>query len=97
MLCQFMLEQVKRKLGENKIRPPILRRQIAGNWDNPYDLEDLGNLDIKLYIEDFFAHYGSNPPTDHLESIAIFPTTDNLSLVQQYLKTLPEHTNLSKL
>lgn len=87
-LCEYMLQEVRTKLKESKVRPPILRRQIAGNLDNPYDLDDIGNLDIKLYVQDFFAHYGTNPPPDHIESLAVFPTTENLVNVQHYLKTI---------
>lgn len=94
-LCEYMLQAAKKKLKECKVRPPILRRQIAGNLDNPYDLEDLGNLDIKLFVEDFFSNYGTNPPSDHIESLAVFPTTENLVNVQHYLKM--KDTNLSKL
>lgn len=91
-LCEYMHNAVASKLKDRRIRPPQLRRQIAGNLHNPYDLEDLSNLDLRLYIEDFCKQFGTDPPSEHLEKVAIFPTTDNLVLVQQYL-----NMNLSKL
>lgn len=98
-LCEYMLSSARQKLKEGpQIRPPILRRQIAGNWNNPYDLDDVRNIDIKLYIDDFLSNYGTEPPNDQVESIAIFPTTENLLSVQLFLKNLnKEDMNLSKL
>ena len=98
-LCEYMLSSARQKLKDDiKIRPPILRRQIAGNWNNPYDLDDVRNLDIKLYIDDFLSKYGTEPPNDQVETIAVLPTTENLLNVQLYLKKLnKEDMNLSKL
>ena len=101
-LCDYMLQSAKQKLKKNKILPPPLRRQIAGNLENPYDLDDLGNVDIKFYMEDFLARYGTHPHIEQVESIAVFPTAENLSNVKLYLKTLSHLTgtndmDLSKL
>lgn len=97
-LCDYMLSCARRKLKDSRIRAPVLRRQIAGNWDNPYDLYDVRNLDIKLYIDDFLSYYGTEPPNDQVETIAVLPTTENLLNVQLYLKNLnKENMNLSKL
>ena len=97
-LCDYMLETVGRKLKANQLRTPVLRRQIACSWGNPYDMEHVGNLDLKLFVEDFVQHHGNKPSDDQLESLAIFPTTENLVMVQKYLKNLSSFdTNLSKL
>jgi hypothetical protein len=101
-LCEFMLHVAKRKLKLQPLCAPALRRQIAGDLDNPYDMADYRNLDIKLFIEDFFEHYGTNPPFEHIEKIAIFQPHENLELVTTYLKNLSSNNsdmfmNLSRL
>lgn len=100
-LCDYMLKHAKDQLKLQALRAPVLRRQVAGNLDNPYDLDDYRNLDIKLFIQDFFEQYGTDPPSDHLEKIAIFPPHENLVNVTAFLKNLPNHNdifmNLSRL
>jgi hypothetical protein len=90
--CDYLIKAVKDKLVGTTIRPPTLRRQIAGNLDNPYDMEDLGNVDIRLYVEQYLREHSRLPPAEDLEQIAIFPTSENLSILKEYLAL-----NLSKL
>ena len=94
-LCEYMLQCAQQKKESTDIHVPILRRQIAGNWDNPFDMNYVDNLDIKLYVDDFYSHFGVDPPLEHIVDIAMFPTTENLINIQQYLKK--RDMNLSKL
>lgn len=94
-LCDYMLHSVKKKLKGTAVVPPTLRRQIAGNLDNPYDMDDSRNIDIKLFVQDYVLHHGIDPPSDSVEKVAIFPPEENMQTVQHYLQELSH--NLSKL
>lgn len=100
-LCDYMLLHAQNKLKDCHLRAPALRRQIAGNWKNPYDLYHVGNLDIKLFVQDYLQNYGSNPPLEYLEQLAVFTAEYNMRSVQLFLhkevcKNNSE-SNLSKL
>lgn len=94
-LCDYMLNSVQKKLKALPLLAPTLRRQIAGNLDNPYDMDDSRNLDIKLFVQDYVLQHGIDPPSSVLDKVAIFPPEENLQTVQHYLQELSH--NLSKL
>jgi hypothetical protein len=67
----------------NFLVPPALRRQIAGNFDYPYDLDDYGNRDLKLFIREYLKNYKIYPSSNEIDEIALFSAEENL----QHLKT----------
>jgi hypothetical protein len=96
-LCELMLANAKKKKAQynhyHYCFPPALRRQVAGDLDNPYDLTYHGNRDIKLYCDVYYLLHKTNPPADDINFLGTFTAEDNL-LSLPTLSTLP---TLSKL
>lgn len=77
-ICDLMLNSAKSKTQNLKLQAPSLRRQIAGNLDNPYDLECIDNRDIKLYCETYKHLHNTDPPATDINLLGFFRAEDNL-------------------
>ena len=82
-VCELMLANAKKKKSEYYQKyqycfPPALRRQIAGNLDNPYDLTCHSNRDIKLYCDLYYLLHNTDPPADDINFLGTFTAEDNL-------------------
>jgi len=86
-LLMIMYAHLKRK-QHGFLIPCCLRRQIAGNFENPYDMKHPDNIDLKIFIEEYERHYGQPPSGELLESIAVFSAQENLSWIQSFLSRL---------
>jgi hypothetical protein len=67
---------------------PPLRRQIAGNFENPYDLEHYNNRDIKLFCNEYVRNYGVSPTASEIQEISLFPANENMLWLHIYLSKL---------
>ena len=67
---------------------PCLRRQIAGNFENPYDMDHPDNFDIKLFVTEYEKLYGCPPSSTVIDSVAIYPAKDNMQWVHSFMSRL---------
>jgi hypothetical protein len=87
-LALIMLKNSVARRRECEIVPPALRRQVAGDLDNPFDLKCHDNRDLKLFIQDYLKHFEKNPSVEELNSVALFPADENLLQLQLSLSKL---------
>lgn len=87
-LAKVMLAYSAARKQEQSIIMPHLRRQIAGNFENPYDLNNYENRDLKLFCQEYFHFYNKRPSSIEIEDIALFPAEENLLQLQTFLSKL---------
>jgi hypothetical protein len=76
------------KKQKHIIQAPSLRRQIAGNLENPYDLNYPDNFDIKLFCDEYQRLYGKEPGYDLISQISINSCQENMSWLLSFLSRL---------
>lgn len=84
--AMLSLATEKRKLY--KLVPPALRRQIAGNFENPFDMEHESNRDILLFYLEYVKKYGRLPTYENLQNISLFTAEENMADLSAYLSKL---------
>lgn len=87
-LAKVMLAYAASRKQEQSVILPVLRRQIAGNFENPYDLDNYDNRDLKLFCQEYLHVYNKTPTSFEIEDIALFPAEENLMQLQMYLSKL---------
>jgi hypothetical protein len=85
-ICDRMLLHAEEKIKSKGLFAPALRRQIAGELYNPYDLTNFDNRDIKLYCENYKETYGTNPPSQNISKIAVFSADENMTFLLKVSK-----------
>ena len=86
-IADIMLQNALFKRGLYPVHPPPLRRQLAGDLENPFDLNDTSNQDILLFCTEYLRQYGLAPTEEQLLTVAMFPAKDNFQALQKsYLK-----------
>lgn len=83
-----MLRNAVDRRRESEIVPPTLRRQVAGDLDNPFDLKCHDNRDLKLFIQEYLKQYDKHPTMDQISNVALFPADENLFQLQLSLSKL---------
>ena len=86
--AHIMLTHAALKKKEQSVILPALRRQVAGNFENPYDLENYDNRDLKLFCQEYLRYYNRRPSLEEIEDVALFPADDNLLQLQVYFSKL---------
>ena len=86
--AHIMLSHAISKKQEQNVFLPALRRQIAGNFENPYDLDNYDNRDLKLFCQEYLRYYNRRPSLEEIEDVALFPADDNLLHLHLYFSKL---------
>jgi hypothetical protein len=77
-ICNIMLSSAQRRKQASELHMPALRRQIAGELEQPYDLTSVENRDLKLYCEMYNHYHKTDPPYSHINILGLFKAEDNL-------------------